>query len=267
MLYFILNILLSFHFSLVRRLCAFALSMDSLAAQPEPQAQVEQSEDGQDEEEGSSCLLDASLLRAVTSLKAAAPGLFVSGWDNDTDENDEDEMETDDKECATLRAAEYGDLAALRKLLDEDVRLMHTRDSDGYTPMHRASYNDHPDAVRELLTRGADVGARTENGWTPLHCAACWGSVGAAQELLTCGADVNARTEGQLTPLHLAAACTEDAKKALRVAELLLNRPEVDVQLVSGAGDSAEQLACRCSRAMLALLRSRRVVDVESVDN
>ncbi|MCP4524557.1 MAG: ankyrin repeat domain-containing protein [Aestuariibacter sp.] len=156
--------------------------MDSLATQPEAPAQFEQSEYGQDEEEeGSSCLLDASLLRAVTSLKAAAAGLFVSGWDNDTDDNDEDEMETDDNECATLRPAEYGDMAALRKLLDEDVRLVHTRDSDGYTPMHRASKNEHPDAVREPRTVEARCGrGRAHREW--VDAAALGGCVHQRRE-------------------------------------------------------------------------------------
>ena len=45
------------------------------------------------------------------------------------------------------------------------------RDEDGYGALHKASSEGHPDVVRSLLLRGANVRAETIDGWTPLHCA------------------------------------------------------------------------------------------------
>ena len=56
------------------------------------------------------------------------------------------------------RPAESGDAVALDTMLasgfDPDAR-----DQDNVTPLHRASMGGHPDAVRVLLARGADIHA------------------------------------------------------------------------------------------------------------
>lgn len=76
----------------------------------------------------------------------------------------------------------------------------------GYTPLHRASYNGRLRAIGVLLSRGADVDARTREGWTPLHSAARWAKAKAVTLLLENGANVNARTDGGQTALHLASS-------------------------------------------------------------
>ena len=48
----------------------------------------------------------------------------------------------------TLWAAENGKLEVLREMVDKDSSLLHCRDSDGYSPLHRASYNGHLDAIQ-----------------------------------------------------------------------------------------------------------------------
>ncbi len=95
-----------------------------------------------------------------------------------------------------------------------DAGLVHARDADGYTPLHRAAYNNRVAMVQWLLERGADVGARTLDGWTALHSAARWGQARTAALLLQAGADVNAATTGAQTPLHLAAAQVPGAVSA-----------------------------------------------------
>ena len=47
-----------------------------------------------------------------------------------------------------LWAAEKGDLNLVKSLLDGDESLLDARDPDGYSPLHRASYEGHIDVVR-----------------------------------------------------------------------------------------------------------------------
>ena len=74
-----------------------------------------------------------------------------------------------------LESAEKGIVDHVERILDKDLSLINCRDSDGYSPLHRACYNGHFNVVKVLLQRGADVEARTEDGWQPLHCACRWG--------------------------------------------------------------------------------------------
>lgn len=74
-----------------------------------------------------------------------------------------------------LKLSEKGIFERVMSILDKDPSLVNCKDSDGYTPLHRASYNGHTNVVRVLLQRGADLDARTEDGWQPLHCACRWG--------------------------------------------------------------------------------------------
>ena len=74
-----------------------------------------------------------------------------------------------------LKSSEKGIIDHVVWILDKEPSLVNCRDSDGYTPLHRACYNGHMNVVRVLLQRGADVDARTEDGWQPLHCACRWG--------------------------------------------------------------------------------------------
>lgn len=114
-----------------------------------------------------------------------------------------------------------GDIVVVTDILTAHGELVNVKDGDLYTPLHRASYENHPDVVEILLHHGAEVHSRTEDGWTPLHSAARWASVAAAKVLLEkAKADVNATTKGGLTPLHLAAASTEDGN--VDMAKLLL---------------------------------------------
>lgn len=78
-----------------------------------------------------------------------------------------------------LKSSEKGIIDHVVSILDKEPSLVNCRDSDGYTPLHRASYNGHMNVVRVLLQRGADVDARTEDGWQPLHCACRWGEYSA----------------------------------------------------------------------------------------
>ena len=117
--------------------------------------------------------------------------------------------------------------------------LLSYKDEDGYTALHRASYNGHIDVAEYLISSGGDIHARTEDGWQPLHCACRWNKVDIASLLLQNGADVNTLTNGRQTPLHLA-ACNNRAKMTL---ELLLIRDDVDITVCNSKGETAFELA------------------------
>ena len=95
------------------------------------------------------------------------------------------------------------------------VNLLETQD-DGYTPLHKAAYNNNTNMVANLLVIvGAQVDAKDISGWTPLHFAAANNSTDAAQLLLLSTAveealllrSPQANTQNNFgdTPLHFAA--------------------------------------------------------------
>jgi hypothetical protein len=73
-------------------------------------------------------------------------------------------------EQALLLAAERGDLAQVRSLLDKGVS-PDVKDDDGRTPLTEAAYGGHVDVVKLLIDRGADVYAKKADGATPLSLA------------------------------------------------------------------------------------------------
>ncbi|PFX19032.1 Ankyrin repeat domain-containing protein 49 [Stylophora pistillata] len=129
----------------------------------------------------------------------------------------------------------------VEKILDQDRSLINCRDSDGYSPLHRACYNGHLNVVKVLLQRGADVQARTEDGWQPLHCACRWGKTKVASLLLQNGADINSQTNGKQTPLHFAASGVGGTS----TLQLLLCNRWLDASLLNMQNETALDIANR----------------------
>lgn len=130
-------------------------------------------------------------------------------------------------------AAQTGDDARLRALLDHARDFASMPDREGWTPLHYAAYFGHEAAARYLVSIGADVHATSLNPMRnqPLHAAASGRAAAVGALLLDAGAAVDAEQTGQWTPLH-AAAQTGD----LAFVELLLARgAAVSPRSVSGA--------------------------------
>lgn len=144
-------------------------------------------------------------------------------------------------EAEILAAAEKGKLEVIRQLLQKHPELVRTQDPDGYTPLHRACYSNHPEVVELLLQHDADVNGRTCDGWTPLHSACKWNNFNCAALLLDYGSDVNPLTNGGQTPLHLASSHAE-AKETLF---LLLSNPKISVNIRNQTGELAYDIARR----------------------
>lgn len=168
-------------------------------------------------------------------------GMFVSGWD---DADQDVDLVKDPKANPidhVLWAAEHNKLDTLRELLVAKPGLVHSRDSDGYTPLHRAAYSNHLDAISLLLSFGAKVSSKSELGWTPLHSACNWNNYHIVARLLAAGADPAAPSEGEQTPLHLASHLSH-CKSTLLL--LLLREDLVEVaRKPNNSGETPEQLA------------------------
>lgn len=183
-------------------------------------------------------------------------------WTGSNDEEEEVEEENGDQseewclekeeslkdhpKVLILWAAENNRLSTVHRLLTADPSLVHCRDEDGYTPLHRAAYSGHVEVVSVLIAAGSKVNARTIDGWTPLHSACRWSRVAVASFLLRHGAELNAQTNGGLTPLHLAASNTTPLRAdAPRTLELLLSQPHLKPKLRSSSGETASEVAWR----------------------
>ncbi|XP_003376325.1 2-oxoisovalerate dehydrogenase complex, E1 component, alpha subunit [Trichinella spiralis] len=186
---------------------------------------------------------DPQLMLDILDAKQKEPSAFVSGWEEmDNTGIIPDENVENDPGKKLLAAAEKGDADEVVNLLKCDRSLVHVRDRDFYTPLHRAAYNNHVSVIKVLLANGADISAQTEDGWQPLHCAARWGNLESVKILLHMGkADINARSNSGLTPLHIAAS----EQPSLFTAEYLLSQPEIDPSIRSKTGETAMDIARR----------------------
>jgi ankyrin repeat protein len=117
----------------------------------------------------------------------------------------------------------------------------------GDTPLHAAAAAHRKAIVSELLSKGADVGARNRRGAQPLHYAADGmpGSVhldpNAQRDtiitLLEAGADPNAVDKSGVTPLHRA------IRNRCSLAARALIEGGADVRLPNGSGSTPIELA------------------------
>ena len=117
--------------------------------------------------------------------KDEVPGIPVSrrpmrgDWDSDynadSDEEEEEEPPQEDKPKRILWLASRPEkMEEFASLLSSDPSaLSRSADADGYTPLHRAAYSNHAEAVSALLDAGADLTALTADGWTPRDCWRC----------------------------------------------------------------------------------------------
>ena len=70
--------------------------------------------------------------------------------------------------------------------------------------IHAAARQGKIEAVKQHLTDGVGVNAKSERGMTPLHSAAREGHKEVIELLIAKGADVNAKDDDGTTPLDLA---------------------------------------------------------------
>ena len=102
-------------------------------------------------------------------------------------------------------AAGYGNLPALRALLESGEDVNKKEPKLGRTALHFAAYFDIPVTLKILIEAGADMNTQDREGITPLYLAAQEGNPMIVMELIKAGADVNLARPNGATPLHMAA--------------------------------------------------------------
>lgn len=92
-------------------------------------------------------------------------------------------------------------------MIEGDPSLIGGHNSDGWTPLHLASFFGKANLAAALIERGADVNARSTNQMqnAPLHAAVAGRKTQIVKLLLAQGADANRAQRGGWTPLHGAA--------------------------------------------------------------
>ena len=128
---------------------------------------------------------------------------------------------------ALPEAAMRGDIATVRKLLDQNVDV-NSAQGDGMTALHWAAERGNVALAELLLKARADTRATTRVGnYTPLHIAAKSGNAPIVRALIKAGAAVNDMTVGGATAMHFAAAAgSADAVNALADAKADVNAKE-----------------------------------------
>ena len=109
-------------------------------------------------------------------------------------------------ETPVMVCAHTGNVETVKLLLSHGADPNAKETQQGQSALMRAVAERHPDVVRALIDRGADVRARSKGGFTALLFASQQGDVAAAQILLAAGANVNETTPKNGTALVVAAA-------------------------------------------------------------
>jgi len=156
-------------------------------------------------------------------------------------------------ELDVFAAAAMGETAICEKFIAADEVLLQMANSDGWTPLHLASFFGNPKTVEMLLERGADVKARSANTMnnTPLHAAAAGRSADVCAALLSHGAEVNAEQHAGYTALHSAAANGD-----IEIVRMLLAH-EANPAVKSEKGETPLDMAKQRSQAAVVELLER----------
>jgi ankyrin repeat protein len=136
-------------------------------------------------------------------------------------------------------AASVGRTARVAELLDRDPSLVNAYSRDGFFPLGLAAFFGHPETVRLLLARGADVAQIAQNPMRiqPLHAAVAGRSFEAIRLIVEAGAPVNGKQQEGWAPLHEAA----HQKNAELTGYLLAHGADPNVR--NDAGKSPRDLA------------------------
>jgi len=131
---------------------------------------------------------------------------------------------------------------------------------DGFT-MHTLIAEGKVEAVRFLVSKGADVNAKIHEDATSLHMASLKGSTELAKVFVSAGADVNAKDNSGFTPLHVAAFSghTELAKF------LVFNGADIHAKATNGKTPS--DLATQAGKADMFLYLTKAFLDKIDHDN
>ncbi|WP_264735894.1 ankyrin repeat domain-containing protein [Wolbachia endosymbiont (group A) of Rhinocyllus conicus] len=107
--------------------------------------------------------------------------------------------------------AASGDFKAIKAILTHIsthfpgklIMAVNVENNSGHAPLHFAVYNGRLDVVKYLVSKGADISAKSKDGSTLLHYAAQGGSLNVVEYLIDeKGTDINIKDNDGTTPLH-----------------------------------------------------------------
>ena len=106
-----------------------------------------------------------------------------------------------------FEASSLGRSDLVEEFVQQRPALANSWSSDGFTPLHFASFFGQDSVARVLIEHHADVSAVSKNAMkvTPLHSAAAGRHMALVRALLENGAPVNAKQQQNWTALHAAA--------------------------------------------------------------
>jgi len=110
-----------------------------------------------------------------------------------------------------LDAAAEGDIKVVKELLTNGANVG-AKNAGGETVLNLAVFCGHKEIVELLIENGANVNERYDSGETPLHLAAHLEHKEIVELLIKNGADVNAKTSSEFlaeTPLDKAGVANE----------------------------------------------------------
>jgi len=102
-------------------------------------------------------------------------------------------------------AVEYGNIEAVRSVLNADPSMANVTFDNRNCPLHKAANQGHVQIAKLLIERGGKVSAIGSDERTPLHYAIDANNAEMVELLIANGADLTIRDERGLSPLACAA--------------------------------------------------------------